>query len=340
MTIKKEIVGSILFRELIAIRTDSLWRMLFCLDQGQLPGVYEEGATGKLDNKGAIFIPGGLIHQDVDDRPVTYDAMKGLDETIFREMIRESMRFDNATLLFPDGMANSVNLDSGFFARTARRIYTYKIAAFKRKRKIGPKLPIDIDSSDIVRSHCPTYLEPPYGSRTRISTCVAVGLSDPHMYFAYCKTEFCLSREQLAEFANRLDTAQERAVLPDGRVLYPPYVMVCHDTRYKKNSLTGLIRILGIGRFGEFSTFTFEILNNALIGEMRRKKMDPGKEHIFATHNGNEVIGVLRTYSPTNPGKRSLAYQLDLIEPEKDLDLDLDRIARRANERYRVEATA
>jgi hypothetical protein len=97
---------------------------------------------------------------------------------------------------------------------------------------------------------------------------------------------------------------------------------------------------LGIGRFGEFSTFTFEILNNKLLGEMKRKQVAPGKEHIFATHNGNAVIGVLRTYSPTNPGKRSLIYQLDLITPEKDLGLDLDHIARRAHERYRAEGTA
>jgi len=30
--------------------------MLSYLQQGQLPGVNEEGATGKLENKGAIFI--------------------------------------------------------------------------------------------------------------------------------------------------------------------------------------------------------------------------------------------------------------------------------------------
>ena len=336
MSVKKEIVDSLLFRELIAIRTDTLWRMLFRLQQGQLPGIHEEGATGKLDNKGAIFIPGGLIYQDVDDRQVTYEVTEPLDESIFREKIRESMQFDNASLLFPDGVANSVNLDSGFFARTARRIYTYKTAAFKRKRKIGPKLPIDIDSNDIVRSHCPTYLDPPYGSRTRISTCVAIGLTDPHMYFAYCKTEFCMSRAQLADYANRLDIAQERAVLRDGKTLYPPYVIVCHDTRYKENSLTGLIRILGIGRFGEFSTVSFEILNNKLLGEMRRKKVAHGEEHIFATHDGNDILGVLRTYSPTNPGKRSQKYQLDLIAPKRDLDLDLERIASQARERYWV----
>ena len=63
---KKEILGSVLLKELIAIRTDTLWRMLSLLQQDQLPEVNEEGATGKLDNKGAIFIPGGLVYQDVD----------------------------------------------------------------------------------------------------------------------------------------------------------------------------------------------------------------------------------------------------------------------------------
>ena len=36
--------------------------------------------------------------------------------------------------------------------------------------------------------------------------------------------------------------------------------------------MAGLIRILGIGSFGEFSPFTFEMLNNQIIGEMKRKK--------------------------------------------------------------------
>jgi hypothetical protein len=169
MNLRKELIGSILFKELIAIRTDTLWRMLFCLQRGQLPGIHEEGATGKMDNKGAIFVPGGLVYQDVDDKKVTYEAIAPFDETVFRKKIHDSMQYDNATLLFPDGLANGVNLDSGFFARAARRIYTYKTAAFKRIRKIGNKLPSDIDSNDIVRSHCPTYMDSPYGSRTRIS---------------------------------------------------------------------------------------------------------------------------------------------------------------------------
>ena len=47
---KKAILGSALMKELIAIRTDTLWRMLSHLERGRLPGVQEEGATGKFDN--------------------------------------------------------------------------------------------------------------------------------------------------------------------------------------------------------------------------------------------------------------------------------------------------
>jgi hypothetical protein len=116
---------------------------------------------------------------------------------------------------------------------------------------------------------------------------VAVGLTDPHMYFAYCKTEFCLSWRQLADYTDRLDSAHERAALPYGKILYPLCcVIVCHDTRCKESSLTGLLRILGLGRFGEFSTFTFEILSNKLLRKMGRKKVKPGREHILPLTTG------------------------------------------------------
>lgn len=334
---KSDIIGSVLLQELIAIRTDTLWRMLARLKKGQLPGINEEGATGKLDNKGAIFIPGGLICQDVDEKEIVYESIV-LTESLFRNKVRESFQFDNATLLFPDGFVNSINLDSGFFTRAARRIYTFKIAAFKRKRKLGKKPEIDIDAGDIIRSHCPTYLNPPYGSRTRISSCASIGLTDPHMYFAYCKSEFNLSRRRLKSFAARLDSVQERKQLSSGGSLYLPHVVVCHDTRYKENSLTGLIRILGLGRFGEFSTLTFESLNAQLTGELKRKNVDCGDEHIFADYGGVKAVCVLRTYAPTNPGKRSTIYRLDLITPQKDVAIDLERIAKNACEHYQIEA--
>jgi hypothetical protein len=197
---------------------------------------------------------------------------------------------------------------------------------------------MDIDSNDIIRSHCPTYMDMPYGSRTRISTFASIGLTDPHMYFAYCKAEFNLSRRRLKSFAARLDTAHEHATLADGTMIYPPYVVVCHDTRYKENSLTGLIRILGLGKFGEFGTLTFEMLSKQLIREMKRKKVSYGREHIFAKYGGVSALGVLRTYSPTSPGSRSPKYRLDLISPEKDVNIDLNRIAARARKRYQIKA--
>ena len=246
------------------------------------------------------------------------------------------MQYDNATLMYPDGLAFAVNLDSGFFTRAARRIYTFKKAAYKRKKRIGRKIPIDIDSNDIIHSHCPSYMDMPYGARTRISTCVSIALTDPHMYFAYCKSKFNLSRRRLKDFTTRLNVAQQPGKLTDTTVLYPPYVVVCHDTRYKENSLTGLIRILGIGRFGEFSTFSVEMLNQQLIRELKRKKIEHGKEHIFAEHNDIRVLGTLRTYGPTGAGKRSRNYRLDLVSPRKDVNIDPDRIAKRARKRYQI----
>ena len=97
-----------------------------------------------------------------------------------------------------------------------------------------------------------------------------------------------------------------------------------------------MIRILGIGKYGEFSTFTFERLNSQLIGEMKRKKTEYGQEHVFAEYDGVKALGVLRTYDPTNPGKRSLKYRLDIIDPGKDLGIDLNTIAKDAQERYRI----
>jgi hypothetical protein len=57
-----------LARTIAIILALSPGRMLSLLQRDQLPGINEEGATGKLDNKGAIFVPGGLIYQDVDEK--------------------------------------------------------------------------------------------------------------------------------------------------------------------------------------------------------------------------------------------------------------------------------
>lgn len=336
MITKKAIIDNELLREIIAIRLDTLWKMLGHREVGFMPDKNDEGATGKFDNKGAIFIPGGLIYQDVDEQFIKYKPFGQIKGADFRRRIRASMRFDNATLLYPDGIAKGINLDGGFFSKAARRIYTYKRAAHRRVMKIGNNIPIEINSDDIIRSHCPTYMKPPYGARTRISSCISVGLINPPMFFAYYKTELNFSQKQSQRFIRDLDQTKEQAFSIDEKVLYPPFIIVCHDTRYKENSFTGLTRILGIGKFGEFATITFEAVTPKLLNEMKRKKVKHSQDDILAEYGDLAILGILRIYNQTNPGRRLLQYGLHIISPREDLDVSLKDISSAAQKRYNI----
>jgi hypothetical protein len=328
------ILANELMKEIISIRIDTLWKMIAQRMGNRLPEIDEEGATGKFDNKGAIFIPGGLVYQDADEQNIRYEASKGMSGSIFRRKIRSTMRLDNATLLYPDGLAPGINLDNGFFSRAARQILTYRAAAFRRKKVISKNIVNEISSHDIIRSYCPPYMKPPYGARTRISTCISIGLVDPPLFFAYCKARHNLSAQQADRFAEKMDRAIEPATTETGKILYPPHVVVCHDTRYKENSYTGLTRILGIGKFGEFATLTLEEVNKPLLDELRRKKQEFKPEDRCAAHADTSFVLILRVYAPTNPGKRSRKHMLRVISPAKDLGLDTGQIEKEARKRY------
>ena len=334
MDTKNKIIDNELMKEIVSIRVDALWKMLSQKKDGLFPEPYEEGATGKLDNKGAIFIPGGLIYKDVDEMPICYDSNSVVTPESFREKVREAMQYDNATLLFPDGIATGINLDSGFFSKAARHIYTFREAAFRRKKHIKDHIYFSVISDDIIRSHCPTYMPRPYGARTRISSCAVIGLIDPPLFFLYCKTHFNLSIDQAEIFAEQLDKAQDPVITNDGTVLYQPYLIICHGTRYKENSLTGLTRLLGIGNFGEFATFSFEQINQTLIRELKRKRKAYTSEDIFAEYKKLCILGILRIYSPTRLGTRSQKYSLHILSPEKDIGLDIDQLKQDAQQRY------
>ena len=334
MVTKNKIIENELMKEIVSIRVDALWKMLSQKKDGFFPEPYEEGATGKLDNKGAIFIPGGLIYKDVDEMPICYDSNSAVTPESFRKKVREAMQYDNATLLFPDGIAAGINLDSGFFSKAARHIYTFREAAFRRKKRIKDHIYFTVISDDIIRSHCPTYMPRPYGARTRISSCAVVGLIDPPLFFLYCKTHFNLSIDQAERFAEQLDKAQEPARTNDGTVLYQPYLIICHGTRYKENSLTGLTRLLGIGNFGEFATFSFEQINQTLIRELKRKHKTYTSEDIFAEYKNICILGILRIYSPTKIGKRPQKYSLHIVSPEKDIGINMDQLRQDAQKRY------
>ena len=334
MVTKEKIVENELMKEIVSIRVDALWKMLSQKNDGFFPKPYEEGATGKFDNKGAIFIPGGLIYKDVDEMPICYDSNSAVTPESFRKKVREAMQYDNATLLFPDGIAAGINLDSGFFSKAARHIYTFREAAFRRKKRIKDHIYFTVISDDIIRSHCPTYIPQPYGARTRISSCIAVGLIDPPLFFLYCKTHFNLSLDQAERFAEQLEKAQKPAITNDGNVLYQPYLIICHGTRYKENSLTGLTRLLGIGNFGEFATFSFEQINQTLIRELKRKHKTYTSEDVFAEYKNICILGILRIYSPTKIGKRPQKYSLHIVSPEKDIVLNIDQLRQDAQKRY------
>lgn len=336
MISKKDLIENELMREIISIRLDTLWKMLGLKKENRLPRIEDEGATGDFDNKGAIFIPGGLIWEDVDGNPITYDSYGNIGAEEFRRQIRSAMQYDNATLIYPDGMASGVNLDSGFFTKTAKEIFMYKKAAMRRKKRFGEKLPLEISSNDIARSHCPSYVGEPYGARTRLSSCVSVALAEPSIYYAHCKTTLRLNVEQKKELAGNLNAAQESNIGKDGTVLSPPYLVVCHDTRYRENFLTGITRILGFGKFGEFATFTLEEAAKSLLQELKGKKEEFSETEIFAEYEGTAVVGVLRSYFSRTPGKRSKRTDTKLIFPLKDLGLDLRRIEKDARRRYHI----
>jgi len=336
MISKKAVLENELIKEIASIRIDTLWKMIGQKAESRLPGVNEEGATGKLDNKGAIFIPGGLVFQDADEQGIRYENLGKMSAAEFRDRIRATMILDNATLLYPDGVAAGINLDSGFFSKAARQILTYKKAAYRRKKAVSGHLANEIGSGEIIRSLCPPYMKPPYGARTRISTCISIGLVDPHMYFAYCKAELKLSSAEAQRFAAELDRAAAPAVSASGEVLYPPYVIICHDTRYKANSYTGLTRILGVGKFGEFATLTLEEVNKNLLDELKRKNLELKPEDRCAEFGELAFALILRIYAPTNPGRRSRNNTLHFVSPQKDLGLDTQRIEKEARSRYQI----
>jgi hypothetical protein len=333
---KKDLLGNELMKEIITIRFDALWKMLRLKQEGRMPKIDEEGATGKFDNKGAIFVPGGMVYADVDEMPIAYDSSGDMDSQTFRAKVRAAMQYDNATLLYADGMSVGVNLDTGFFSKAARQIFAYKKAAMKRNKKIGEKVPFELSSNDITRSHCPAYVNEPYGSRTRISACLSVGLIEPHMFYAYCQTELRLRKEEKETFSRRLDTAQEPVLGKDQMLLFPPFIIVCHNTRYREDILTGITRILGFGKFGEFATFTFEDASKALLHETKSKKEEFAPADLFAQHGETKVVGVLRIYAPTTPGKRSPRATAKIISPSKDLGLDLGEMEMEAKECYQL----
>ena len=114
-------------------------------------------------------------------------------------------------------------------------------------------------------------------------------------------------------------------------------MVTCHNTRHRETNYTGVTRISGFGKFGEFATVTLEEATTELLHECEAGRAQFSSDEIVATHDSTRVVGVLRVYPRTNPGARLLKGVTTMFfSPEKDLGLDLDAITAESRRRYKV----
>jgi len=334
---KKELLGNELMREIVRIRIDTMWNMIALRQTGRFPPIDAEKATGHFDDKGALFLPGGIVFQDWEGNSIRKKPYKDLAPESFRKAVRRAMRYDGAHLLYHDGIAAKIKLGNTAFAKIASSILENKRDALRRRPGLGERRPDKICSDDITRSYCPTYVPPPYGTRTSLSSEVSVCLTEPRMYFRQCESYFSLRGAEADQVWKGIRAARQPVMGKNEVVLAPPFVVTCHNTRYREEIYTGITRISGYGRFGEFTTLTLEEATTELLheGESGRAQFSP--DEIVADHDGRKVVGVLRLHPRTNPGARLLKGVTTMFfSPEKDLGFDLATITAESRRRYKI----
>ena len=336
MATKKELLGNELMKEIISIRLDSLWNMIALKLSGRLPPVDAEKATGDFDDKGALFVPGGFVLLDWEENPIRRRPYAGTAER-FRRSVRSAMRHDGAHLLYPEGMARRVKLGNTAFAKVAVNILENKREALRRRSGMGEKRPPKFSSSDISRSYCPTWIEAPYGTRTSLASEISVCLTEPRLYFRQCEIYYSLRGAEADRLWAEVHASTEPITGKDGALFSQPHIVTCHNTRHREEIYTGITRISGFGKFGEFATFTLEQATNELLHEVEAGRTQFTPDEIVADYYDNRVAAVLRTYPRTNPGARlKKGVTTLLVSPEKDLELDLAVVTAEAKKRYHL----
>lgn len=334
MATRKELLGNELMREIVTIRIDAMWNMLALRKSGRLPPVDAEKATGDLDDKGGLFLPGGLVIQDWEGNPVAPQRFKDRTSPSLHQAVRHAMRFDGAHLIYAEGIAPAVKLGNTAFARMAASILENRREALRR-RGIGDRRPDRIHSADICKSYCPPSIQPPYGSRTSLSSDISACLTEPRMYFRQCQDYYSLRGNEGDRLWEGIKAARQPLIGDDGAVLAPPFIVTCHSTRYREANLTGLTRISGFGKFGEFATLTLEQVSAEVLHEVESGRVQFTADELVADWEGTQVVVIMRVYPQTNPGARLLkGVSTMLVSPERDLGLDVGRIGVEARKRY------
>jgi hypothetical protein len=336
MATRKEILDNELMKEIATIRLGTLWRMIKLRSNGELPSVDKEQATSDEDDKGAMFLPAGFVLTDSSNRIPNLVPYEHKTPEHFRERIREGMLYDNAILINHVGMAIGVNLDNGFYAKIATNALNNKRSSAKRSTQLQPTPPRRITSEDAIKSFCPSYIPQPYGSRTSLSSNIGVCISEMRLFYEELRRGLVIDDPREQEYWDKLREARKPVLADDGSVLAPPYLVICHSTRYKPEIMTGITRILGTGTFGEFSTFTLEEVTTSLMNEIDGRK-SPKEDEIFAQYEGNAYVGVLRMYPSTNYGTKLRpkgTVTTSLISAEKDFNLNLEELSEKYMEKY------
>ncbi len=217
-----------LLKFIVSVRVDSLCKMINLYLKGYLPAPDEEGATGSLDNKGAMFVPGGLVIEDSDKNLVLAPKKaKSLTKSKFLSIIQSAMFHDNATLIYKNKIYYGVNLQNGFFIEKASKILT-----IKKSFAISKKMPIKFSSEEITKYFSPSFIRPPFGSRNKLSSCLAVCLTEYEMYFVECLDSLKIRDSEHKMIWKDLTKSLNPVVTKTNEVLSMPHIVVCHTSRY------------------------------------------------------------------------------------------------------------
>lgn len=330
------IIYSELMKEIIKIRIDTVWKMFALIEDGYFPEPEEEGATGDFDNKGALFIPGGLLFEDADGNQLGKKDLMHRYYDNFSETVRYAMKHDNATVFYEDFAQIGITLPNEFLSKTAIKILNMRnVLVNKKKRKFDEYIP-KVDTNIISRCYSPKFIAPPYGARMKISSALAVCRSEPYAYFLECINYYSLKGAAEERFWGAMNKSLDPILNDKNGVRIPSEIIICHTSRYTQDSLVGLTRILGLDRIGRSATFTIEILTPKLEKELDRYNSKISKRHIVAEYKNKKVVGVFRFYSTRghiNYKSKSKLRYLKLIDPV-ELAIDVDELKKDALNRY------
>lgn len=319
-----QVLKSLLAKEIFKVRVDTLWKMLYLESKGVLPLPNQEGATGRFDNKGAIFIPGGFIIEDSDKR-LLKDVSKKLMSTLeFKKQIYQTLNYDNATLIYPNSVERGVNLPNEFFIEKSSKILGIEEVFTTTKME----KPVKHFSDNITMSLTPEYMMSPFGARTKVSSCISVCISNPRLYYLECMDSFGVRTLEQEKVWERFKKSMLSVKSDTGDVLYNSHVVVLHDTRYFEENMVGVTRFLALRNGFDYATLTFEKITKNLQSLLKESGDFVDDSKVVARYNGFKVAPVLRFYIKE---KLTLVY---CINPKEDLNLDLSQIEKEAKEVY------